>query len=147
MAAAFCLVGCGEDTAPTEGRVQIGEHSWTVELAMDRRTRTQGLAGRSHLPIDRGMLFVYPQPKNMTFWMEGCLIPIDIVFIDADLRVVNTYEMTVEPDGRGRARYTSNVPAQYALELSGGSIRRAGIAVGDTVELFGVPPAESAESD
>jgi hypothetical protein len=141
------LAGCGEQEPPTEARVTIGEHTWTVELAMDRQTRTKGLSGRTDLPADRGMLFVYPQPKIMSFWMEGCLIPIDIVFLDADRRVLNTYEMTVEPDGRGRARYSSHVPAQYALELPAGSIRRAGIAVGDSVEFIGVPPASSAESD
>jgi hypothetical protein len=91
------------------------------------------------------MLFIYPAPEVMSFWMKGCLIPIDIVFLDSERRVVNTYEMAVEPGGEGRARYSSHVPAQYALELPGGTLRRAGIRVGDVAEFIGVPDAATAE--
>lgn len=151
----FCSVytaGCGgklpespESSAKSATKVKIGENVWTVELAMTREVRYVGLSGRGELADTAGMLFIYPEPIMLNFCMSGCLIPIDIVFIGANLRVVNTYAMQVEPGGRGVANYSSGLPAQYALELSGGTVKKCGIANGDAVELFGVPGVAKAE--
>lgn len=146
LALAGILVGCGEDrAAPPRPRVRIGQNVWEVELAMDAETRTAGLSRREVIPPGEGMLFIYPKPKVMKFWMDDCLVPIDIVFVGPDLRVVNAYAMQVEPDGRGRTTYSSHLPALYALEVAGGTIEAEGIGVGDRVELLDVPPASQAE--
>lgn len=140
------LAGCGSERAgPARPRVRIGETTWAVELAMDPPTRERGLSGRTNLGPGEGMLFIYPESRVMNFWMEDCLIPIDIVFIGPDLRVVNAYSMAVEPDRRGRTRYSSQLPAQYALEVAGGTVDTLGIRAGDVVEFIDVPPAETAE--
>ena len=91
------------------------------------------------------MLFIYPQEQKLSFCMRGCDIPIDIVFLDKNLRIVNLYEMAVEPDRSGRTTYESHVPVMYALELPGGTIKRVGIHVGDIAEFLGVPPASCAQ--
>jgi hypothetical protein len=142
LLAALALVGC--DDAPPEpparGEVRIGPHRWTVELATTIPTRREGLKGRTAIAPDEGMLFVYPEAKVLRFWMDGCVIPIDIVYIGPDRRIVNIYEMQVEPDRRGRTTYSSQLPAQFALEIAGGSARRAGLKVGQSVELIGIDP-------
>jgi len=79
------------------------------------------------------MLFVYPSPKALDFCMRDCFIPLDIAFIDADLRVVVTYTMAVEPDRAGSVSYSSLRPAQFALELPAGALSRAGVRPGDKV--------------
>ncbi len=141
------LTGCGDEdrAAPAWPRVRIGENGWEVELAMDDATRAAGFSRREVIPPGKGMLFIYPTPRVMKFWMEDCFVPIDIVFVGPDLRVVNTYAMQVEPDGRGRTTYSSHLPALYALEVAGGTVRAEGIRVGDRVELIDVPPASHAE--
>lgn len=144
----FLTEGCGEKNAslPDEAKVRFRGETWTVELAMTEQQRYDGLSGRKDLPAGRGMLFVYPKEQKLSFCMRGCEFPIDILFLDRQLRVINLYEMAVEPDRSGRTAYESHVPVMYALELPGGAIRRTGIRVGDTAEFFGVPPAGRAQS-
>jgi hypothetical protein len=146
LAALLLAAGCGgEDEPMASGKVRVGEKIYTVELAMTRGQRQTGLMGRTELAADRGMLFVYPSPRPLKFWMRNCEIPIDILFLDADGKIVNLHEMAVEPDRRGAVSYPSHVPAQYALELVGGTIRREGIKIGQRVELLDVPDPASAE--
>jgi len=142
------LGGCEKKTSePRTAEVKIGENTWVVELAMTQQSRYTGLSGRRELPDNRGMLFIYPRAIPLKFCMRGCLIPIDIVFIGADLRVVNTYAMQVEPNRRGiaTASYSSGVAVSYALELPGGTVKRGGIKNGDLVEFVDVPDRGRAE--
>jgi len=126
-------------------RVRIGNRTWYVDIAGTREARYRGLAGRSKLADDVGMLFVYPRPKILGFCMRGCAHPIDVAFIDADLRIVKIHTMSVEFDRAGRRLYGSGRPAQYALEVAGGLFIRSGIRVGDRVALRGniLPPAKA----
>ena len=140
------ICGCEKKAAPPSSMAKIRGKIWQVDLALTERQRYQGLSGRDSIPADKGMLFVYPRAKKLSFCMRDCKIPIDIVFIGPDRRVVNIYEMQVEPDMAGRVSYNSHLPAQYALELAGGSAGAAGIVVGDLVEFTGIPDTSLAES-
>lgn len=78
--------------------------------------------------------------------MRGCLIPLDIVFISTDLRVVAVHTMSVEPDLAGRKVYSSKVPAQFALELQAGQLALAGVKPGAVVTFAGeIPDAAKAD--
>jgi len=116
--------------------VRIGQTLWQVELALTEPQQRLGLGRRDALPDGRGMLFVYGAPHVMGFWMKDCRIPLDIAFLDADLRVVRMHTMPNEPldtpDGR-LTTYSSGVPAQFALEVPAGALRQAGVRVGDLV--------------
>ncbi|MCD6303901.1 MAG: DUF192 domain-containing protein, partial [Planctomycetes bacterium] len=118
--------------------VTIRGHTWQVELAVTPEQRYRGLSNRKELPAGRGMLFVFETPQVLEFCMRQCLIPLDIAFIDENLRVVKTCTMAVEPYGFERAVYSSDRPAQYALEVPAGSLAAAGVAVGDTVRFSGI---------
>ena len=143
-----CVSGCEKKTSEKpNAKVKIGANTWVVELAMTKDVRIKGLSGRDNLPDDSGMLFIYPEAAPLNFWMKGCLIPIDIVFIDADLRVVNTYAMKIEPyPGGRRSNYSSGVAVPYALELAGGTVKKCGIKNGDLVEFVDVPDRGRAEA-
>lgn len=131
---------------PQAPYVEIRGRRWFVDVAMTVDDRYTGLSGRQHLPGDVGMLFIYPQPQVLDFCMRKCVIPIDIAFIDEDLRVVRTYTMQVEPGLGEQVSYSSEAPAQYALEVAGGSLRAAGVQVGDRVRFSReIPPAAKAE--
>lgn len=86
------------------------------------------------------MLFIYPRPRMLEFCMRGCRIPLDIAFIDADLRIVNICTMAVEPDLAGRVLYRSKKPARYALEVAAGAFQRVRVGAGDAVVLSGEFP-------
>jgi uncharacterized membrane protein (UPF0127 family) len=116
-------------------QVRISQGRWQVELAVTNQQRYQGLSGRSSIPEGTGMLFVYPAARVRNYCMRGCPVPIDIAFIGADRRIVRTYTMAVEPDLAGRVVYSSGAPAQYVLEVAGGALAKAGVSVGDSVEL------------
>jgi len=144
VAAALTPGGCG--SREDRPRVRIGQWIWFVDVAATRQERYQGLAGRTHLADNAGMLFVYPRATVLRFCMRRCVVPIDIAFIDRDLRVVKIATMAVEPDQAGRREYSSDAPAQYALEVAGGLFARRGIRPGDKVTLLGnIPPVTKAE--
>lgn len=136
---ALALPCCaGKDISRDGPVVRIGDREWTVETARTARQRYDGLSGRSNIPPDRGLLFIYPAPRIIRLCMRDCAYPLDAVFIGADMRVVSAAAMTVEPDRAGRRVYTSERPAVYALEVRGGTVAAAGIARGDSVRFDGV---------
>jgi hypothetical protein len=87
------------------------------------------------------MLFVFPSARVRRFWMKDCLIPLDIAFIDDNLRIVKMYTMQVDEDGKDLKRYSSIVPVRLALEVPAGALREAGVQPGDEVSFSGeLPP-------
>lgn len=126
-----CQDSIPEKTEPST--VTIKDQTWTVELAITRQEQYDGLSGRSDLPPDRGMLFVYSIPKIQRFCMRKCSHPLDIVFIDRDLKVINLLTMPVETNPSTNTTYTSERPALYVLEVKGGTLSKTAISAGDRV--------------
>jgi uncharacterized membrane protein (UPF0127 family) len=119
--------------------VTIKSETFTLELALDDASRLQGLSDRAEIADDGGMLFVFPKEAVREFVMRRCLVPIDIAFLNAQGEVVWMHAMQVEsepntPEYRLK-RYSSHYPAQFAIELKEGTIRRLGLAQGDRIDL------------
>ena len=87
-------LGAGERQFET---VRMGGETFRLELAITRAERQRGMAGRDHVAEDGGMLFVFDEPAVLWFWMKGCLIPLDIIFIDGSGRIVQTHTMPAPP--------------------------------------------------
>jgi hypothetical protein len=108
-----------------------------VELARTEAEQEYGLMGRTNLPQGRGMLFVHHEIKDHPYWMYHCRIALDIVWMDADHRIVEMSPDT--PPCRGVAStcpsYGGHEPSEYVLELPAGSIRKHGLAEGETIEF------------
>lgn len=117
-------------TAPLEIVTAKGRLEFTVEIADNVDQRAQGLMFRRHLAPDAGMLFVYPDDRVISMWMKNTFIPLDMVFVAADGRVVALHERAVPHSLRS---ISSGVVARGVVELAGGSIARLGIRVGDRV--------------
>lgn len=119
-------------------RVKIGGHVWKVEMVLDRESRAKGMGGRKVIPEGTGMLFVFPREEVLTFHMLDCTVPLDVAFIDTKGVIVEIRGMSVEAcPADPKAMYPSRFPAQYALEVAEGALRKAGVKVGDKVELLG----------
>ena len=118
--------------------LQIDGRHFRLELAADPDSRYQGLSGRANIPDDQGMLFVFPHARKRQFVMRDCLVPIDIIFLDPAGRVLAMHEMQVEPKGTPESqlrRYGSRYPAQFAIELAGGTLDELELTQGQKIHL------------
>ena len=71
----FCLCSVAWADAPLEGLDIItatGLHHYEVEIANDEPTREHGLMDRHEMAANHGMLFEFPEPAPVTFWMTAC---------------------------------------------------------------------------
>ena len=135
----FCGSGCSsEQNRPTFQTVEIHGHIFNLELALDNETRLQGLSDRSEIDNDGGMLFVFPYPRKTYFVMRRCLVPIDIIFLDANGRIVQMHQMAVEPydtKEHDLKKYPSVYPSQFVIELKGGILSELPLTNGELVAL------------
>lgn len=139
LALVAALGGCRKKPSG-EPRVNVNGTIFRVELAMDDASRARGLGGRLNLPADQGMLFIFDEPRELTFHMKDCYFPIDLAFLDADRKILNLETMAVEPDPtRPWEHYSSAGAAKYALEVPGGTWTRIGATPGMTVAFIDVP--------
>jgi hypothetical protein len=107
-----------------------GSHHLTVEVAVTPQQRAQGLMFREGLPAESGMLFLYPAEEIVTMWMKNTLIPLDMLFIAGDGRIVRIAERAVPGS---LATISSEEPARAVLELNGGTAARLQLGRGDRV--------------
>ena len=108
-----------------------GIAAW-VELAQTQKELEQGLMFREHLPENQGMLFVYPYPQILSFWMRDTFISLDIAFIDHKGMVVSIQQMQPLDEEK---KYISPLPALYALEMNQGWFERNNVHVGAQVDF------------
>ena len=120
---------CGQDR-PTI-KLVVGGVVFRVEQAVTTEQRREGLMYRDRLGEREGMLFVFEEERMLTFWMRNTSLPLSIAFIDARGVIVHVADMVPYSEAPVRSR----VPARYALEVNRGAFERAGVAVGDYVEL------------
>ena len=113
-----------------------GAHHFTVELAETPAQMEQGLMFRRTMAPDAGMLFDYKQPTVATMWMRNTLIPLDMLFVDAQGRIVNIHQRAVP---QSLDVIAAAAPVRAVIELNGGTAARLGIAPGDQVKhpIFG----------
>ena len=107
-----------------------GGQQFAVELAVTSEQRAQGLMYRQRMPADAGMLFLYPAARPVSMWMKNTLMPLDMLFIGDDGRILHIAERTIPGS---TATISSMQPARAVLELNGGTAARLKIQVGDRV--------------
>jgi uncharacterized membrane protein (UPF0127 family) len=123
----------GQEQLPPPGQAWVifGADTVQAEVARTPEERERGLMYRESLAKGTGMLFVFPEAQYRSFWMKDTFIPLDIAFLDADLRIVDILPM--EP--RDTDPTASSRPAMFALEVPRGWFAEEGIAVGVQARL------------
>ena len=127
------------DGAPRPGQqgvirtteLRIGGATVTAEIADTPALRERGLMGRESLPENQGMLFVYPDEQERSFWMRNTPMALDIAFLDRRGTIVNIETMQPNDD----ENTVSSRPAMYALEMEAGWFEAKGVEPGMLVSF------------
>lgn len=107
-------------------KIEIGDKEYQVKVAISEEDKIKGLQDIDSLPENEGMLFIYEEPQEVSFWMKDTKIPLDIIFINEDYEVISIYE--AEPLNEDIAT-EENV--KYVLEVN----RNSEIEEGDELEI------------
>lgn len=131
MAAMMCLpvsawAACRDDTVWIRG--DFGEARFSVEIADDDGERAIGLMHRRSMAASAGMLFVYPRPQRLSFWMRDTLIELDMLFVDETGVIQNIHHRAVPLD---ETSIFGGDNLTHVLEINGGLAQMLGLAVGD----------------
>jgi hypothetical protein len=108
-------------------------------------TRQRGLGAVADIPVDGGMVFVFPNSEMRGFWMKDCITDMDIIYLDPLGYVTAIHTMTKQPlrgadetqatyEARLK-RYSSATPAQYAIELRAGRARELKISTSQKLPI------------
>ncbi len=134
----LCLLALLAACRPQGPAVEIGGQQFAVEIADTDAKRQKGLMFRTHLADDHGMLFIFPDQSLRAFWMKNTRIPLDILYFNRDLELVDL-QHDVPPCHRHQCpSYPSARPARYVLELKAGTAQRLGLKPGDRLKLFNI---------
>ena len=130
------LSGCDDKTGPVPGQiqtslVQLGKMPFKLEIADSNASRERGLMFRPSMPADHGMLFVFDHPEVLGFWMKNTHIALDIIYLDAEGRVLTIKQMKPLDE----KSVSSERPAKYAIEINAGMAKTASVREGDVIHL------------
>ena len=131
---------------PTEAleiRTHHGPVRLKVEIAADDNAREYGLMFRKHMADDHGMIFDFPDVQPRSFWMKNTLIPLDMLFVGPDGRIVSVAKRAKPLDETAVSSY---FPARAVIEINGGLADKLGIQAGDQVQDARVFPRRAAKA-
>jgi hypothetical protein len=124
---------------PADGVVTAKGQHFQAEAALTPQEQMRGLMYRETLPKDRCMIFLYTEDGHHTIWMKNCLISLDVVWVDAEGRIVELVEkapplspLYVGPDALAPT-YGGKVLSRHFVEFPEGTIRRLGLKQGDRI--------------
>jgi hypothetical protein len=125
-------------------RTATGEYRFNVEVVDTPESRAQGLMFRTELADDAGMLFDFKEEREVSFWMQNTLIPLDMIFVGTD-GIIDTIHVNARP--QDPTSIPSEVPVQFVLEIPGGRSVEIGLKPGDVMvhERVVAQPAKAGE--
>jgi uncharacterized membrane protein (UPF0127 family) len=133
VAVAFALASAGAQAASFQSLeivTRSGVQVFSVEMATTEQEKETGLMYRKELPDGKGMLFDFSPEQQISMWMKNTYIPLDMIFIRADGRILRIAENT-EPEST--RIISSGGLAKGVLEVIAGTAKKYGIAPGDRV--------------
>lgn len=130
----WALASVARAASPRLEAVEIvssrGRARFQVEIAATRAEQARGLMFRKSLAPDRGMLFIYKRPQPAAYWMKNTLIPLDIIYIQPDGRILSIVRNARPHD---ETPLPSGGLVLGVLEIAGGRAAQLGILPGDRV--------------
>lgn len=134
------LAGCAPEPKAGLGERLVtlpGGKKIVAEVMLRPEDQARGMMFRDELPPDRGMLFIHETPGRRSYWMHNVKIPLDIIWMDAQRRVVEISANTPGCQDRPEncSSYGGAKASQYVLELAGGQAAKLGIVEGVTLDF------------
>ena len=108
-----------------------GQARFSIELADDEAERAKGLMFRESMAKNAGMLFIYPAPKPVAFWMKNTVIPLDMIFLDKTGTVKRVHSMAKPYD---TSPIFGGDDILAVLEINGGLAKVLGITEGSEMQ-------------
>ena len=121
----------------SEPEVCLEESCFFVELAKTSAEKSKGLMFRESLENDKGMLFIYDYDGEYNFWMKNTLIPLDIIWIDSEGKIVYI-EHEAQPCGNECKSIKPQKDARFVLEINGGLAEEFEINLGDKFDFYNI---------
>ncbi|AZO46855.1 MAG: DUF192 domain-containing protein [Mesorhizobium sp.] len=115
------------DPTPLVAVTKSGERSFSIEIADTSDEREAGLMFRQQMADDHGMLFVFEESRDLTFWMKNTPMPLDLIFVGQDGRI----RAILHGEPQSEAIISPGEPVRFVLELKAGTAAKDGIADGD----------------
>lgn len=114
----------------SDSKGAIKRHSFEVEVVDTPKSRAKGLMYRQYLAPEHGMLFVFDQVRDQSFWMQNTYIPLDMIFIKENGEIRHIHHHAKPHD---ETHIHSRGPVKAVLEINAGISRELGIRPGDKV--------------
>lgn len=115
--------------------IRFPNGSINAEVAASVLKHSAGLSARESLDADHGMLFVFPKPQSLTFWMKGMRFPLDFIWIRNNVVVDISPHIQPPHNVFDFSIVRPKELANMALEVNAGTVKRLGIKIGDPVEI------------
>ncbi len=129
------LAACTETQGPTlTFNTQYGYTKVTVESSTTLESWTKGLMGRTSLPENHGMLFVFPDERVTKMWMKDTQFPLDMIFMNKEYKIIDLKENFQTCTNKCEI-YTAQGKPQYVLEVNAGFVQKNEIKIGDHVRF------------
>jgi len=130
---ATALAACAaRATGPS---VELKGQRFDVEIADTEPARERGLMFRESMPPDHGMLFLFDDSTERTFWMKNCRMPLDILYFDEKYKLVSVQQRVPACRSDPCPVYPSAGAAKYVLELNAGTTDKLGVKPGDALKV------------
>lgn len=130
----FALLSTGCSSHSPKSWVEVKGKRFVVEVMTTHDGRSRGLMFRDSLEDGNGMLFVHEAEQPMSYWMKNTKIPLDIIYFDANKKLVSV-QQRVPPctDGDRCPNFPSEADAKFVLELNAGSFEKHQFSKGDVI--------------
>ena len=145
IALLLAAAGCGKEEPPVQPKtaaeyfpVNVGTATVNLQLAVKPDEMERGLMYRTNLRSNQGMLFVYAQPQQLSFWMRNTPTPLDIGFFTSDGVLREVYPLYPFDERSVRSQRDD---LQYAMEVCQGWFDATGVKPGDKIDLKAVASA------
>jgi uncharacterized protein len=133
---AFCATAIlSGSTFAADTTVTLKDKTFAVEQANDAASQERGLMFRDSMPDDHGMIFNFTDEQPRTFWMKNCRMPLDILYFDANYKLVSMQQRVPACRSDPCPTYPSDGPAKSVLELNAGTADKLGVKPGDTLSV------------
>ena len=119
-------------------KIKIGDKKYTVRLAISDEDKEKGLQGIRELPNEEGMLFIFDDVQEVSFWMKDTYLPLDVVFIDEEMKVISIRKGIPESTD-----FMTEKNVNFVLEVT----ENSGIKINDELEFLLKNEKENTDTD